>query len=277
MNVNVRFAVVVSEKDLAGMNIKEQLLKLNNKLRTATPSKDEIYETCETEYYKLITIKQDSIHADNIDRRINADCLIFATKHKAESGIPCLTVHVPGNWGKAEMGGKEKTLCIAPASLIKLLFLGLKKEAKEQLGNYEVVLECTHHGPYLEKPACFIEIGSTEKEWRDERLGRVIAETINNVLSNALNLVRGCKSVFCIGSTHYPEKFTRFLLETEYAVGHICPKYAIGHLDEEIFRQALEKTQEKVVAVVLDKKIKSGDRKRIIRYAERVGLKLLRV
>ncbi|MBI5872410.1 hypothetical protein HZB88_05010 [archaeon] len=246
------FAVIVSERDIAGMNIREQLLKLN-----ATASN-----------FNLITIKQDSIHADNLD--INADFFIFATKHKAESGIPCLTVHVPGNWGNAELGGKFRGLCIAPACLVKALIIELHKQA----GSKNVSLECTHHGPFLEKPACFIEIGSSEKEWKDLELGKIIARVIVNVLSKH---VQECPAVFCAGSSHYPEKFTKFALESEYAVGHICPKYAIENLDFEMFKQAIERTYEKVEAVVIDKKLKSEDRKKVEDFAEEMKLKVIKV
>ena len=33
------------------------------------------------------------------------------------------------------------------------------------MAKYKLTLECTHHGPLIEKPCVFIEIGSTETEW----------------------------------------------------------------------------------------------------------------
>src|SRR2546428_10273485 len=33
--------------------------------------------------------------------------------------------------------------------------------------SYAVTFEATHHGPVLDAPSFFIEVGSTEKEWRD--------------------------------------------------------------------------------------------------------------
>ncbi|MBU0615798.1 MAG: hypothetical protein KJ601_06920, partial [Nanoarchaeota archaeon] len=147
-------SIIVSKKDTAGMNIKACLADKG---------------------IDAITIAQDSIDADNLD--LDSDLYIFATKHKSAEKVPSLCVHTPGNWLKAEHGGFESQLCISPALWIKYAYLGLKKQAPE----HNVTLEATHHGPYLKKPAMFIEIGSSEQEWQRKDLGEIIAKTLVNI------------------------------------------------------------------------------------------------
>ncbi len=117
-------------------------------------------------------------------------------------------------------------------------------------------------------------IGSSEREWKEEEFGGIVARTIVNVLSNQ---IKEYNAVFCVGSTHYPRQFTKLALESEYAVGHICPKYALQYLDFEMFKQAIDRTYEKVERVFADKKLKSLDRKRIEEYANRCGLQTARL
>ena len=36
----------------------------------------------------------------------------------------------------------------------------------------------------------------------------------------------------CFGGTHYPEKFTKMVLQGEYALGTIVPKHSLEYIDE---------------------------------------------
>ena len=141
----MKVEIIVSKKDAAGMNIAEFLK--NENLNGAS----------------LHFMEEESVFCEDIDNEIDADLFIFATKHQSASGVPSLCVHTPGNWGKADYGGKDKELGIAPASYLKAAFLKLVELSKERELNYEVIQECTHHGPFISKPCMFIEIGSTEK------------------------------------------------------------------------------------------------------------------
>src|SRR4030065_2559725 len=126
----MKTAIIVSKKDIAGINIKESLLDLYD--FNETGEKFDGNWTFELNNdVRLYTIEKDSIHFENIDKEIKADIFIFATKHKAESKLPSLSVHTQGNWSKAEFGGKDRQLCVAPAcylkqGLIKLNELGSK-------------------------------------------------------------------------------------------------------------------------------------------------------
>ena len=253
----MEFALVASRKDLAGMNIRENLL--NN-----YPFKDKDNHQ-ELNNIKVYTIDEDSINADNIE--VEADVIIFMTRHRSAAGTPSLSVHIPGNWGKAELGGKENSLCIAPASLLKEMYIELSKNTEFE---GEITLEATHHGPFLNKPAMFIEIGSSEEQWANKSYGKMIADTIMRTLSKP---IKTYKTVIALGGGHYPREFNKVLLRTDIAIGHICPKYALESLTESMLKQAIEKNVEEIDTVLLDWKGLGEHKERITEMIEKLGLK----
>jgi len=161
----LKAAVIVSLKDPAGLNIRDSLLELFD-----FEKKDSYYVVGDISLY---SVQQESINAEDIDDRIDADFFVFATKHQSSSGIRSLCVHAPGNWSKAELGGKSRQLCIAPCLYLKKALQLLDRSA----GEFEVVQECTHHGPFIKKPCMFIEIGSNEEQWQNKEAGNAIAKT----------------------------------------------------------------------------------------------------
>ncbi len=258
-------AIIISKKDPAGLNIKENLLELFPFQKTT-----EIFDNnfvYQLKDIKIYTTEKESIYCENIDKQINADLFVFATKHEAASKINSLSVHAPGNWGKAEFGGKDKKLCIAPASLLKMALLKLEKLAKNT--EWEIVQECTHHGPYLEKPCMFIEIGSSLEQWQNKKAGQIIAKTILHILTEK---IPNYKIAFGIGGLHHTPIFKKVMLNTEYSFGHVCPKYQLDNLDKEMLKQALDKTKEKVDLIVIDWKGLGQYKERIINLLKELNL-----
>jgi len=254
----MKVAIIASKKDPAGMNIasfleKEDLGKLNT---------------------KLYLVEKESIFNENIDKEIEADLFIFATKHQSFQGVHSLSCHCPGNWDKAEAGGFDRKLCVAPAIYLKEVFLLLNK-----INNldFEVTMECTHHGPYLEKPCFFIEIGSDEEQWKNKEAGKIISKVIieflNRLKNNSLN---SYKIAFAIGGTHYLATLNKFQLNSDIAIGHTCPKYMLEKLDREMVLQAIEKTKEKVDFVLLDWKGLGKEKQRIVSLLEELNLEYKR-
>ena len=238
-------AIIVSKKDTAGMNIKECLENYDL----------EKYDT------KLFMVEKESVFNENIDEEIDADFFIFATKHKSESKINSLSVHTAGNWTKAanEHGGQDRKLCIAPAAYLKMALLKLMELAKDI--DFEVVQECSHHGPFLEsKPSMFIEIGSSEEQWKNKQAGEIIAKTIIYLLENK---PPSCRAAFGIGGLHHTPILTKTMLKTDIAFGHVCPKYMLEFLDKEMILQAIEKTEPKAELGVLDWKGLGKEKTRI--------------
>ncbi len=235
--------IITSQKDLAGINIKENLINKglieNKKIKLGEKDKER--------KITLITTQKDSVYSENIDQQleqqgIKTDLIIFATKHQSKAGINSLSVHSPGNWSSADFGGQSHQLCTAPANYLRTFYLELLKYEKEWQSkmNGEIVNECTHHGPFVTKPVMFIEIGSTKEAWQNKRAGGIISETLINVLSKPIpkahNIVLG------IGGLHTCPIFNKVIQRNNIAFSHICPKYQLEHLNQEILQQALERT-----------------------------------
>ncbi len=185
------------------------------------------------------------------------DYLLVLSSHKSKKGDKMLTAHFPGNWGEAIFGGEPRTLNTAYGSRIKILIQELSKANRT---GWPVYMEADHHGPTCALPILFVEIGSTENEWKDENAAKTVAEAVDK------SLVRNEKyeSSLCIGGGHYAGEFTRMLIETDYAVGHIAPKYVLDNLDLDVFNQAVEKNIEKISKVFLLKESTNRKHKRKI-------------
>lgn len=274
-----RYAIIVSEKDAAGMNIRDKLLAgsgftPDGSVFDGGPVYSRGPET------RLYTIKDDTVFAEGIDSSIDADVLIFATRHQAAAGTSTLSVHVPGNFGAADFGGESGWLCAAPAILMKRALVALRSAND---AGFEVTMEATHHGPRLEKPAMFVEIGSSEAQWVNGRAGEIIASAIVGVVSGAGGFEEATAAAGCaiaaagIGGPHYCAAFNDLALDSRYAIGHVCPKYAVDRLDEAMIRQMAEKTAPAAGLFIIDwKGVRSAARARIIGIVEKLGYAYIR-
>jgi D-aminoacyl-tRNA deacylase len=232
----MNFAVIVSTRDLAGVTIKEALMRAY--AFEETKQEFDSHPVYKFQNIKLFTTKKESVSCENIDKKIDADIYVFATRHQSQSGIPSLSVHGIGNWGRAEKeyGGKDKTLCISPANYLKEALIFLEKN--NSIG-FDIVQECTHHGPYLEKPVMFIEIGSTLKQWGNKDAAEIIARAIVH-----MNMIEplALKTAIGIGGLHTAPNFKKIMTKSDIAVSHICPKYNLENLNEDLIIDAMRKS-----------------------------------
>ncbi len=266
------FAIIVSNKDVAGMNIKDNLIKLGFKKTIEKFERETVYSF---ENIKLYTTSKDSIHCENIDEEIIAELIIFATKHRSAAGIPSLSLHAPGNWDKAELGGEEKEICIAPAIIMKKAFEILNDLGKDT--KYEITMEVTHHGPLLKKTPCFfIEIGSTEKQWPDKFAGKIIASTILKTLQTSDFRLQTSESklqtVVGFGGGHYAPYFNKIQLREGFAIGHMIPKYATENLTKDQLIQAIKRTSPKANLILLDWKGLGPRKQEFMQWIEEIGI-----
>jgi D-aminoacyl-tRNA deacylase len=259
-------SIIVSSKDIAGMGIKEALKGLHGFKETTESFHGR--PVLAKEGIKLYTTDIETIHSEGIDTEVEGDFIIFATRHQSAAGKKSFSVHAPGNWGKAEAGGKDKTLCTAMPQMMKE---ALKKITSLYNGDeFETTMECTHHGPAIEKPCMFIEIGSSEEEWKREDAAEVIAGAINYVI---MNPIKRCKSVAVLGGGHYNQVATKLMLNSEYAVGHICPKHMLAELDERLLAETVEKNGEGFEMTVLDWKGLGTEKTKISEMLKKLKIK----
>src|SRR3989338_5657672 len=267
-------AIVASSKDPAGVNIRNNLLELYNfKKINENFDNNEIYEFSEFENIKvkLYLVSSDLVYSENIDKRITSDFLVFASKHRSKENTPSFTVHSIGNWGKANLGGKDRELCQSSAVLMRNMFIELNNAAKDS--GYEITMEATHHGPIVETPSIFVEIGSTEKEWNEKKNGEIIAKSIMNGIKNENKNYRIASG---LGGTHYCANFNKIVMKTDIALSFVCPKYAISDLNEDLLNQILQKTKEKIDFILLDWKGLGQEKGRIVELLNKLNVKMER-
>ena len=219
----------------------------------------------------LVFIEIAAINIQPLDLPSTPELLIFLSRHSSKSGRPTLSVHTPGNFGEASLGGLPRKVSVSPASAMRAALKAMKKAQEEAGLNYEVSYECTHHGPSLDVPTMFVELGSSPDQWKDLEAAEAVALGALAAASNK----EACQSVLGIGGPHYNAKFTNMALDTETAFGHIVPKYAICEIDAEMLRQCIAKTAEPVKKIVLDwKGIVGADKDRLLALLGEIGLEV---
>jgi D-aminoacyl-tRNA deacylase len=194
--------------------------------------------------------------------------IIVASPHSSSAGVMSLSVHSPGNFGEARVGGKPRKLAIAPA-----LYLGeaLRKfqeiKEREELPQ-QVTLEVTHHGPTFNLPIVFVELGSDEKGWRDAGGARAAAEVIRHLL----DIEPEGEAAVGVGGPHYAPAFTKRTLAGDN-FGHICPKYALQDLGREGLARMVEKTLPRPEKLAIEWKGVPGKyRSDLVESAREMGL-----
>ena len=150
--------------------------------------------------FDLIEIDTPAISADWLDEQYDYDGFVFLSKHAAESGTLALTCHSTGNFNEAKFGGNAKELAIPYPNLQKK-YLKTLWENRESFSDFEITIEATHHGPtHLKKPSIFVEIGTTDLQWNDEKLCSSVAQLVLETLEKPSD---SHPFAICFGGTHY--------------------------------------------------------------------------
>ena len=156
-----------------------------------------------------------------------------------------LSVHAPGNWRSADFGGEPGKVCKSSALFMKQAFERIHDNMLQyNLKEYKLTLEATHHGPLIDKPCIFIEIGSTETEWADRKAGFIVAKSISETMKN-FKLNPYNEIAVGIGGPHYCPSFNKIQLKSNIAISHIISQYAFP-FTEEMIKEAVEKTDEEI-------------------------------
>lgn len=270
-----RLAIVYSTRDPAGSGAASRLAEMAG----AAPAECPGARACLRlpTGHLLAGYEEDTINLEFLDETPDpgAEAVIVLSRHSASSGRPSLTTHHTGNPTGRTLGGEPRKLAVSAPPLSRALLRAYREEAEARglLGEYEVTLEATHHGPTRPvKPIVFIEIGSTPDRWRDPRAQEAMAAAVLRVLREG---VGDCNPAAGFGEPHYPIKFTRIHLDGDYCMGHIIPRYALQEgVTPEVIRQAIEKTwpRRPETALVHKKSVKSEARRHLIETLEGLGV-----
>ena len=251
----MKFAIVVSRKDEAGMNIAIFISESNN--------------------IKKYFVDCDIVDAEGVDVKldIKEDFVIFVSKHEGKSE-KILACHAPGNWKGAGLGGVGGKVCKTSGNFLKIIF----NELNENLfDNWKATMEVTHHGPLVEKPCVFVEIGSNERNWKDKEAGKAVASSIIKSINKFNNLKNTWEVVIAVGGPHYCPNFNKIQFGSKYGVGHVIPQYCLP-LTAEMVREAVAKTVEPVKKAIIDWKGcgVSEEREKVVALLKSEGLEVLR-
>lgn len=271
--------LVASNKDPAGLNITRKILENYPFKRTNINFQKNLVHSAQINKINvnLIMLNEETINAQHLtDIYSKPKLIVFVSRHSSASGKPTLSVHTPGNIGLAEFGGLPNQVSISPATAMHDALKALAYFKEGMNLDYEVSYECTHHGPSLNAPAMFVELGSSEKQWSDLKAAEAVGHAAMSAIGK-FNVSRKT-AVLGIGGIHYNQRFTRMALDDEAFFSHIISKHAVSLLTSEMLRQCMEKTLEKVECAVLDwKGIKSADKPSLLEALEEVGLNYKKV
>ncbi|MDQ3837210.1 MAG: D-aminoacyl-tRNA deacylase [Thermoproteota archaeon] len=269
------YVLITSAHDLAGITI-------SNYLKGSAGFECENLGECTGNIYcspthtniELYIYSGDLLTLKNVPQMFSqSDVLIFLSKHKSRSSIPTLTCHFTGNFsGDSSYGGNPRQLAIAYPSLLKA-YLKAVTAANQKAAEYEVIIEATHHGPTsIDKPLLFIELGSSEKQWKDENAAAVICNSLLEVLDKGFE---HCKKIgIGLGGTHYPKKFNDLLLKSEFALAAVASKYNLESIDDEILYQMISRSKENVTHVIVDSNGLGRQRNRILKLLNTFPLEI---
>jgi D-aminoacyl-tRNA deacylase len=263
--------IAASKRDVAAQNIARELIRLKGFQPVSG-----VYDLFQNGNVYLKLVETDGIYTDSLDSDSRPEAVIFASRHRSESGEPALTTHWTGNsTGRADFGGKPKSLSFADPPRLRAALLALDKAREALKLNYAVTLEATHHGPTeLGVPTLFVEVGSTEKEWNDSRAAVAASEAIWEA---ATAPVSGTAAVG-FGGGHYCNKQCIAVRNDNYAFSHIFSKYFFEDYDERMVQLAFERTLGECHSALVDwKGIRGAERSKLIETLKRLHIEIVRV
>jgi D-aminoacyl-tRNA deacylase len=266
------YTLVCSTNDLASRTISRCLIE-----NYGFTKKD--YDSFSASEYPNITLHisdNNLLFLEGLDYKYpNTSCFIFLSQHRSQANIPALTCHSTGNFGKNVFGGKEKELGISCPWIQKQYLIELNNK-RDNVPSYDIIIESTHHGPTsLDKPILFIEIGSTEKEWIDENAANTVCSSLFKVITKENSV---CKKVgIAIGGTHYPTKFNKLLLDSEYGLGAVAAKHDLPFLDNFLIEQMIHRNIEKVTYALVDVKGLGKEKSRVMTLLEKCEIEIVKI
>lgn len=284
----MNIAVLITTPDFAGLNIQQALVSGASWQKTPI-----IYENkpvfllkTPTNTIYMFTTDTKCIYCEHYDQQIaetlnnagipwKTDLLLFPTTHRSEKGVQSICVHAPGNFGDAALGGVAQQLCPTNPQVLRFLWENLKQQFAD-VSTHEIVMEATHHGPALDVPTIFVEIGSDEASWQNPAFGKKAAAALLSLFNADTGIIqKRFVPAFGIGGPHYAPNFLKCMQETNYAVGHLCAKYTVGELTEELIREAITKSNTKIV--LLDGKGLGGKKQELKDMLEKNAILYARI
>jgi D-aminoacyl-tRNA deacylase len=184
---------------------------------------------------------------------------IFISRHEMANPRPLFTVHTPGGW---------PDVSVAHPHLASSLYRSLCRNAYEPFG---CAFEATHHPPNTSAvSATFIEVGSTEREWRDRKAVETLVHVVEEVTGRELERRT---PAMVVGDLHYVT-VADMVLRGDVDIGHVVPKYV--EIKLEVVQTAFRKHVAPVEKVFLFRKnVKNPARAEIVEFFRSSGVEVV--
>jgi len=235
--------IAVNRKDIASTNQADVLLRLDPWTVSAP---FEGHPTHSLHHLRMVHLPNGLLFEDGLDRRWFehfgevVEEVIFPSRHVAASGKASLTLHPIGtphlDVGQIGPYGGHGGRAPPPSSRLagwwKLLLERARNEPEVEA--FDLSLEVTHHGPDLDVPCLFIEVGSTEATWGHTGAADVLAQIIRDTLLSEDDTTRwsptrnaGETVVVTLGGGHYAPRANLLAAEEGIWLGHMLATYAL--------------------------------------------------
>lgn len=291
--MTMKYVLISSTKDQASSTMREYLIegegfcqsgisyypincvnKCDNLMETNEDRRIEykIFKSNKYDKMDLLVFDDELISLTNLDNLGIEDCfLIFLSRHSSSSKIPTLTSHFTGNFSSNNsLGGNPLELGLAYPTFQKEYMKNLTRMSSD-FHNYDLTIEATHHGPTSSSnPFIFIEIGSSEEEWKNKLTASDVCKCILKTIfdKNNCQSKKESKIAIGIGGNHYPKKFNELILSSDVAFASIASKYNLKFVDEGMIKQMKTRSIEQVTDIYFEKKSLGVEKNRLISIAE---------
>lgn len=230
--------ILVSGGDIASTNQADELLKL-----AEWEKLDDVENKIAFSYKhaRMWWVDDGCLWEDDLDKRWEAATgerpkeVIFPSRHSAASGNASLTLHPIGTmqvpFDKTPDFGGRSGDCPPPNPRLAAWWRELNS-LDFDFDDFELSLETTHHGPWIETPSLFIEIGSTSATWGHigaaEALAGIIFRGLGLDGSEGLGVWPGeGQVVITLGGGHYAPRANLLGLHDNVWLGHMLATYAL--------------------------------------------------
>ena len=261
--------LVCSEPDLPSANMRDALVSVHGWEEMGSDGTNSYRSYGDT---VMMTIPDIHIRHEDLDKEaeafgIKVDEVIVMSKHSAKSGRPALTAHPIGNYHENEFGGREGALVRAnPALMTDAL---RRIVSTNDMEDTQTCFEVSHHGPWLEKPTFYIEVGSEQTHWENKHAAEILAHVIEDLDPHPEYPV-----AVGVGGGHYAPRFTEVALKFKVNFGHMLPNYQMENRDDDdiirMMRLACDASGTKLI-YLHRKSMKKPEERRISALIESAG------
>ncbi len=223
--------------------------------------------------YIMVRIDQRHLFMDTIPQEVlnirdQIIDIIFLSRHSSSADIKSVTVHPTGNFSSADLGGKPGKLSESDPEKMSAALRAMKERYADNY--FSVTFEATHHGPLLNIPNFYIEIGTSEREWTQTTALDLITDGVFSEPKNFDNFVG-------IGGGHYMPKITEYFYKNSINMGHMISKHSLENITPDLIKQSVLKTRN-CKGFVLDRKgVKSAARIMVEAIANDLSLEVIRI